>query len=103
MLVGNVSNAIVHSILEKAIVDSEVKSRYKKEMENSLEIAKRYRLKINPANTTLPEVRAEEIKEKLPRIVKTKLNERISKGYKNINLDRIEEEADAKLKELKVR
>ena len=50
LFISNLSNVIIHKILEKAIEKPEIASVYAKEMKNSLKIAKRYREKINPAD-----------------------------------------------------
>ena len=53
--IGNLSNAIIHKILEKAIDDREIASKYEKELTTSFKIAKKYREKINPIDTPLPD------------------------------------------------
>ncbi len=53
LFIGNMANSIVHEILEKAIDDKELANRYEKELTTSLEIAKKYRAKINPVNNPL--------------------------------------------------
>ena len=86
LLIGNLSNAILHRILEKAIKIEEIAARYKKEIGNSWEIAKASREKINPP-FNFPSKDVLEIKEKLIRRISSELAIRISKGYKNINLE----------------
>lgn len=54
LFIGNISNAIVHNILEKAIDKEEIAEKYRKELITSFEVAKKYREKINPINTPLP-------------------------------------------------
>ena len=71
LFIGNVSNAILHSILEKAVEDNIIRKYYDKEFLNSFEIAKRYREKINPMGSILPE--ASEIKKIVIRKVNNEL------------------------------
>ena len=89
LLIGNISNAILHRILEKAIDIPEIASKYTKEIKTSWYIAKAYREKINPP-TNFPEKDIGKIKEKLTRRIKSELSLRISRGYRNLNLDIVE-------------
>lgn len=98
--VGNISNAILHRILEKSIEDDIIRKYYDKEFLNSFEIAKKYREKINPINNTLKE--ASEIKNIIIKKVTNELKIRISKGYKNIDLSLVEPTTNSILSELKV-
>ena len=102
LFIGNMSNVILHKILEKAITDIDIADRYNKEIKNSFEIAKQYREKINPLNISLPEKDINYIKNKIIRKVKAELQIRISKGYKNINLDIVEQIMNELLKETKI-
>jgi len=100
LFIGNMSNAIVHDILEKAIDKQEIAGKYRKELITSFEIAKRYREKINPVNMPLPYKDVFYIRNKIINKVKVELKLRISKGYENINLELIEEKVNKKLKEM---
>lgn len=100
LFIGNISNAILHRILEKAVEDEIIRKYYDKEFLNSLEIAKKYRERINPINDALKE--ASEIKEIIIKKVTNELKTRISKGYKNIDLSLVEPTAGDILAELKV-
>ncbi|MBI2657303.1 hypothetical protein HYX08_01260 [Candidatus Woesearchaeota archaeon] len=100
LFVGNMSNAILHRILEKAVEDEVIRKYYDKEFLNSLEIAKNYREKINPVHSALKE--ASQIKEVIIKKVTNELKIRISKGYKNIDLNLVEPTASNTLSELKV-
>ena len=51
LFTGNITNAIVHRILEKAIDKQEIADKYRKELITSFEVAKKYREKINPIKT----------------------------------------------------
>lgn len=102
LLIGNISNVIVHNILEKAIDKEEIADKYRKELIASFEMAKKYREKINPVNSILPDRDINYIRNKIINKVKTELNIRIKKGYENINLNLIEKEVDKVLEELKV-
>ena len=100
LFVGNIANAILHKILEKAIEDDVIRRYYNKEFLNSFEIAKKYREKINPIDNKLQE--SSEIKERITKRVNNELKIRISKGYKNINLDLVDSATYELLSELKV-
>ena len=102
LLIGNITNAIVHTILEKATEQEELLNKYNKELLNSFEIAKKYREKINPLNPPFPSKDIEFIKEKIIKRVKAELNLRISKGYKNIDLGLIESALNDFLKRMKI-
>jgi hypothetical protein len=103
LLIGNLTNSIVHIILGKAINKPEINEKYRKELVNSFQIAKRYREKINPKESSFPSADIEYIKEKLIKRVRAELSLRISKGYQNINLNLIEPEVDKILSELLIR
>lgn len=100
--ISNLSNAILHKILEKAIEQIEIAKRYNKEILNSWEIAKRYREKINPINPPLQEKDVLEIRRKITNRVKNELQIRISKGYKNIDINLVEDFVEKALKEQKI-
>lgn len=102
LFIRNIYNAIVHEILRRSINQEELSNKYNKELLTSLEIAKRYREKINPINTVLPYKDITYIKDKITNKVKIELLLRISKGYKNIDLNLIEELVDKYLKKTKV-
>jgi|SRR3989338_7435744 len=91
LFIGNISNAIIHKILERAIQIEEIARRYGKEIANSFDIARRYRKKINPLGRSFPEKDVEEIKERIIKNVKSELGVRIARGYKGISLDDVEE------------
>jgi hypothetical protein len=102
LFIGNLSNAIVHEILSKAIDDDNIRKHYDRELKNSFDISKKYREKINPNYTVLPDKDIENIKNKLNRKVNAELQLRISKGYENIDLDLIENIINKKLKDMKI-
>ncbi len=102
LFIGNISNSIVHKILEKAIDNKEITIKYERELSISWKIAKRYREKINPINRALQSKDANYIKTKMVTLVRAELLMRISKGYKGINLDFIEELVDKALKDMSV-
>ena len=103
LFIGNIANAIVHEILERAVSKEIMADKYRKELTTSFEIAKRYREKINPAHRSLPYKDVAYIKEKIMARVKTELTTRISKGYKNIDLELIEPLTDKALSEAKIK
>ena len=102
LFIGNLVNAIIHNLLEKAIDKEEIADKYRKELLASFEIAKKYREKINPINSPLPDRDIDYIKEKIIRRVKTELNLRIQKGYENIELSLVEKEVEVVLEKLKI-
>ncbi len=102
LFISNLSNVIVHKILEKVIDKPEIAGVYTKEVKNSLEIARRYREKINPINKSLPAHDTKDVREKIIRKVRAELNLRIERGYTNINLSLVEEFVDNLLRELGV-
>ena len=102
LFIGNLSNSIVHEILEKAVNDEELSHRYNKELTTSFDIAKKYREKINPTNASLPDKDIEHIKNRITNKVGAELMVRISKGYEGIKLDLAEELIDNSLKDMGV-
>ena len=102
LFISNLSNVIVHRILEKAIDRTEITEKYHKEAKGSLEIAKRYREKINPSDRILPLGDIDEIRARLTNRVRAELNARIKRGYTNINLSLVEGFVEDALRELGV-
>jgi hypothetical protein len=102
LFIGNMCNAILHKILEKAIDIPEIASKYNKEILNSWNIAKIYREKINPINSILHSKDTEEIEKRIIQRVKSELLIRISKGYKNINIEEVEKFVKEALREMKI-
>ena len=102
LFIGNVSNAIVHEILEKAINNKEITDKYRKEIVNSLDKAKEYREKINPKNMGLSDKDVQNVKSKIVNKVNGELKLRISKGYVGIDLNLVEKIVDKYLKETSV-
>ncbi|MEK6844663.1 MAG: hypothetical protein AABX44_00215 [Nanoarchaeota archaeon] len=104
LFIGNLSNAITHEILVKAIKNKnkEIAFYYQKEIENAINISKKYREKINPINAPISEKDVSYIKTKIIKKVNAELKIRILKGYKNINLALVDELVDKVLKEIKI-
>ena len=100
LFISNISNAVIHEILEKAIDAEDTIIKYQKEIKNSFEIAKAYRSRINPVDYPLPLKDIDEVRRKVINKVRKELNSRISNDYKNINLDSVEEVVDRVLREL---
>ena len=98
LFIGNISNAVVHEILERAVGKELMADKYRKELATSFEIAKQYREKINPANKPLPNRDVEYIRNKIINKVKAEIMIRISKGYENIDINLIEKLVDKALK-----
>ena len=102
LFISNLSNVVVHRVLEKAIDRLEIANKYNKEVINSYDIAKRYREKINPSDKSLPIQDTNRVRTKIINKVKSELNQRISRGYTNIDLSLIEQLVDELLKELMI-
>ena len=102
LFISNLANSIVHQILEKAIDEPMFIDKYRHELKNSWQIAKKYRDKINPIDRNLPFHDIHEIKTKLMNKVNSELKLRINKNYKNINLSLVEPFVDNALRGLKV-
>ncbi len=102
LFIGNISNAVVHDVLERAVSNELMADKYRKELTASFEIAKKYREKINPLNRHLPEKDIDYIRIKIVNKVKAELTIRISKGYKNIDLPLIDLLVDKVLRDTKV-
>lgn len=102
LFIGNMSNSVVHRILEKCIDNPEIAKRYVKESATSWEIAKRYREKINPTANVLPSKDGDYIHTKIVNKVNAELIFRISKGYKGIDLNSVSRFVEDALKEMYV-
>ena len=102
LFIGNMVNAIVHGILERAVSKEIIADKYRKELTSSFEIAKRYRKKINPVNTPLSYKDMTYIKERIITRIKAELMTRISKGYINIDLELVEPLTDKALSDTKI-
>ncbi len=102
LFIGNLSNSIVHKILE-ASSEGDLKKYYTKEFENSFALSIRYREQINPKETFFPDKDQKEIKERLIKRINSRILERIKLGYKNIELEKSEELVDNFLRKLKVK
>ncbi len=102
LFVGNLSNAVLHTVMERSSSDEELRKYYGKEVLNSMEIAKNYREKINPIGTALPKNDGENVRRKVIERVKNGLNTRIAEGYENIKLELVEEVTDKILADLRV-
>lgn len=100
-MAGNLANAVLHKILEQAVDNADITSKYLKEIDNSWEVAKRYREKINPADRPLPEKELKEIKEKIIRKVKAELQILMAHGYGNLNLESVERTVEEMLRKIK--
>lgn len=102
LFIGNISNAIVHEIMGKAIDDDNIRNHYNVELKISIDKARSYREKINPINTALPIKDIGYIKNKIIRKVKAELELRVSSGYENINIGLIEIIVEDVLKNMNV-
>ncbi len=102
LFISNISNSIVHQVLEIAVGKELVADKYRKELANSFEIAKRYREKINPLNRAFIDKDIAYIKEKIINKARNELLIRVSKGYKNIDLNLVDGLVDKVLREMKI-
>lgn len=100
--IGNIANAALHRILESAIDDQVIASRYEKEINTSFNIAKSYREKINPVKSSLPSEEIFIIRKKVIARVNSELATRVANGYKNIDFSLVEPCVDLILKEMKI-
>jgi len=98
---GNVANAVLHIILDKCNNDENIAKKYVEEWKISLEVARRYRRKINPAHTIFQKSEGEELKRSIISRVRAEVLFRISKGY-TIDSSLIDVSADDVLRELNV-
>ena len=99
--IGVASNIIAHKVLIKAELEEDLRNYYTKEIERDIDIALKYRNRINPVNRLLPQRDSKEIKEGILLKVKAELLKRIDKGY-NVDLPKIDEEIENFLKEQNV-
>ena len=102
LFIGNLSNAVLHKILENAIDSTEIANKYEKELTTCFAIAMKYREKINPILEPLPVGDQDYIKMKITKRVQTELLLRIVKGYTHIDLLSLDDTVAAYLKEARV-
>lgn len=102
LFIGNISNAIVHEIVGKAIDDDNIRNHYNIELKISVDKARSYREKINPMNKVLPDKDVGYIRDKIVRKVRVELQLRASQGYTNINLDLVEVTVDNMLRNMNI-
>lgn len=96
--VGIASNIITYKILIKAELKEDTRNHYIKEVERDIDIALKYRSRINPINDVLPPKDAEGIRNNILLRVKAELLKRKDKGY-NVDILLVNEEVDNFLKE----
>lgn len=82
LFIGNTANAAIHKILEQAVDDEILRKYYDKKLLNSMEVARRYRGKINPVNRPLQKKDIEYIKNRVINKVNNELKLRIAKGIR---------------------
>lgn len=99
--IGVASNIITHKVLVKAEIEEDLREYYSKEIRRDVDIALKYRARINPANRLLPQEDSEKIRESILMKVKAELLKRIDKGY-SVDLSKIDGEIDNFLKEQNV-
>jgi len=99
--IGVASNIIAHKVLIKAELEEDLRKYYTKEIERDIDIALKYRNRINPVNRLLPKRDSKEIRDSIMLKVKAELLKRIDKGY-NVDLSKIDEEINNFLKEQNV-
>lgn len=86
LFVGNLANAALHAILEKAVKEEGLRTYYEKEFTASLRVAMKYREELNPKVPPFPERDFNSIREQLIKKVTAELEKRIKIGYGDINL-----------------
>src|SRR3989338_2721577 len=99
--IGVASNIIAHKVLIKTELEENLREYYAKEIKRDIDIALKYRNRINPMNKLLPKRDSKEIRESILLKVKAELLKRIDKGY-SVDLSKIDEEIDNFLKEQNV-
>ncbi|MBU0460455.1 MAG: hypothetical protein KJ597_00585 [Nanoarchaeota archaeon] len=102
LMISNLVNVVVHKILEETVREEILRDHYNKESLVSLEVAKRYREKINPVQRELPDKDIDKIKEEVLRRANQELQLRISKGYQGIDLSLVEKILEKVLWELRI-
>src|SRR3989338_8324513 len=102
LFIGNLSNAVLHKILENAIDSPEIANKYEKELTTSFAIAMKYREKINPMLEALPQGDQDYIKTKVTKRIQAELLLRIAKGYEHIDLHSLDDAVAAYLKQARV-
>ena len=102
LFIGNFSNVIIHEVLSRSTDVDELSTKYNKESENSLDLSLKYRNKINPKNDPIPHKDQEYIRSKVINRTTLELKKRISEGYKNINLELVENLVDEFLRSSRV-
>ena len=102
LLIGHISIAVIHEILIGSTENKEIADHYKKEMENAINLSKKYRVKTNPKNSSFRNKDSKYIKSQIINKVKLELTKRTLKEYKNINLSLMLPITEKHLKKLKV-
>lgn len=102
-LIGQLSTAVVHRILEESIDDEPLRKYYEKETLRALEKAIEYRQDINPPETTLSPEEATVIRGTIIRNAKNELEKRQKKGYSGIDLAKAETVTDQLLMQCSIR
>lgn len=102
LFIGNISNSVVHTILEKAISDENIRKRYGQELLTSFKVAMKYREKIKPVKKNLSEKDRKYIRDKIVKKAKSELKARIVKGYFGIDLSLVKSVVDKFLKDAAV-
>jgi len=98
LFIGNISNAIVHKILEEAIDVEDIAKRYEKELMTSFTAA----MKLHPVSVSLPQKDQEYVRKKILQKVNSELHVRISHGYTHISLKKVPEMMEIFLRKAQV-
>lgn len=99
--IGIASNIVTHKVLIKTELEDDTRKYYVKEIERDIDIALKYRWKINPAKRALPQNDGEEIRKKILLKVNAELQKRIDKGY-NVDISLADEEINIFLEDQNV-
>jgi|SRR3989344_6528666 len=83
LLIGHISIAVIHEILIGSTENKEIADHYKKEMENAINLSKKYRVKTNPKNSSFRNKDSKYIKSQIINRVKLECNVK-SKGYRKL-------------------
>jgi len=100
-LVGHLSTAITHRVLQEAIEEEDLRNYYGKEAAHALEKAIEYRNSINPSVLSTEE--ANELKQRIIQNVRNELQKRQEKGYTGIDFSRIATVTEELLEKVRMR
>ncbi|MAE13429.1 hypothetical protein CMO92_02590 [Candidatus Woesearchaeota archaeon] len=90
LLIGNLSNYVVHAVLAEAIEDDGIMERYRKEGLTSFRLAEGYRERIHPKREVFSGKDVVHIRVCVGQRTRNELRKRICRGYEGIDLGLVE-------------